>query len=70
MVPLIVTAGMASLLALVVMVLGWHRIEHMRKLRRYDAQWKRVKEQSTSDDPIVRRAAAQQALKLLNRGPR
>jgi hypothetical protein len=58
------------LLALGIVGLVWYRIEHLRRMRRFEAQWKLIKEQSESNNPLVRRAAARQALRLIKRGPK
>ena len=66
---ILITAVLASLLALALVAVAWHRVRLARRLRRYDARWEALKEQSHSDDPIMRRAAAKGALRLLKQGP-
>jgi len=67
---ILITAVLASVAALVLVAAVWHRVDRKRKLRRFEAQWRIVKKLSESDDPLVRRAAAKQALKLVRRGPK
>ena len=63
-----IIAGISTVTGVVVGLL-WHRITFARQMDRYKAQWAIVRKQSQSKDPIERRAAAKQALRLIQRGP-
>jgi len=67
---ILITAVLAGLLAIVLVAVAKQRVNRMRQMRRFEAQWVIVKKLSESDDPLVRRAAAKQALRLIRRGPK
>ena len=66
---ILITAVLTCLLAIVLVAVAKRRVDRMRQMKRFEAQWRIVKKLSESDDPLVRRAAAKQALRLIRRGP-
>jgi aminoglycoside phosphotransferase (APT) family kinase protein len=66
---LLITAVLASVAAVALVLVAKRRVNRMRQMKRFEAQWRIVRKLSESDDPLVRRAAAKQALRLIRRGP-